>query len=78
MPYAHLIRFTDMEWYVHEEFPDVFKRMVVDRNMTWMPQIEELLAGGRDAMVVVGSMHLVGEVGLVNLLREKGFTVQQQ
>jgi uncharacterized protein YbaP (TraB family) len=61
-----------------EEFPDVFKRMVVDRNMTWMPQIEELLAGGRDAMVVVGSMHLVGEVGLVNLLREKGFTVQQQ
>ena len=24
MPYAHLIRFTDMEWYVEEEFPDVF------------------------------------------------------
>lgn len=61
-----------------EEFPDVFKRMVVDRNLAWMPQIEELLAGDRDAMVVVGSMHLVGEVGLVNLLREKGFTVEQQ
>jgi hypothetical protein len=24
MPYMHLIRFTDMEWYVEEEFPDVF------------------------------------------------------
>ncbi len=24
MPYAHLIRFTDIEWYVEEQFPDVF------------------------------------------------------
>ena len=24
MPYMHLIRFTDMEWYVDAEFPDVF------------------------------------------------------
>ena len=24
MPYAHLIRFTDVEWYVEEQFPDVF------------------------------------------------------
>jgi uncharacterized protein YbaP (TraB family) len=61
-----------------EEFPDVFKRLVVDRNLAWMPQIEELLGGDRDAMVVVGSMHLVGEAGLVNLLREKGFAVEQQ
>jgi uncharacterized protein YbaP (TraB family) len=43
-----------------------------------MPQIEKLLAGDRDAMVVVGSAHLVGEEGVVNLLREKGYTVEQQ
>lgn len=61
-----------------EEFPNVFKRMVTDRNSAWFPQIEELLAGERDAMVVVGSMHLVGEGGIVNLLREKGYTVEQQ
>jgi uncharacterized protein YbaP (TraB family) len=60
-----------------EEFPEVFERMVVDRNRAWMPQIEKLLAGDRDAMVVVGSMHLVGEAGLVSLLREKGYTVEQ-
>jgi hypothetical protein len=24
MPYMHLIRFTDMEWYIEEQFPDVF------------------------------------------------------
>lgn len=61
-----------------EEFPELFDTMVADRNRAWMPQIEELLAGKRDAMVVVGSMHLVGEIGLVNLLREKGYTVEQQ
>jgi len=61
-----------------EEFPDVFERMVADRNHSWMPQIEKLLAGDRDAMVVVGSAHLVGEQGVVNLLREKGYTVEQQ
>jgi len=61
-----------------EEFPDVFEKMIANRNRAWMPQIEELLAGDRDAMVVVGSAHLVGEQGVVNLLREKGYTVEQQ
>jgi uncharacterized protein YbaP (TraB family) len=61
-----------------EEFPDVFQRMVVDRNQAWMPRIEELLGGERNAMIVVGSMHLVGEQGLVELLRDKGYTVEQQ
>jgi uncharacterized protein YbaP (TraB family) len=61
-----------------EEFPNVFKRMVTDRNRAWLPQIEALLAGEQNAMVVVGSLHLVGEGGLVNLLRGRGFTVEQQ
>ena len=60
------------------EFPGVLKKMVVDRNHAWMPQIEKVLAGGQDAMVVVGAAHLVGEEGVVNLLRQKGYTVEQQ
>jgi uncharacterized protein YbaP (TraB family) len=62
----------------YEEFPDVFKRMVVDRNRTWMPTIVECLEGDRNAMVVVGSLHLVGDEGLVELLRQEGYTVTQQ
>jgi uncharacterized protein YbaP (TraB family) len=61
-----------------EEFPDVFEKMVVSRNRAWTTQIERLLAGDRDAIVVVGSAHLVGEGGVVNLLRKKGYKVQQQ
>ena len=29
-------------------------------------------------MVVVGAMHLVGEDGLVEMLRQRGYTVVQQ
>jgi len=61
-----------------EDFPDVFEKMVVSRNRAWVPQVEVLLAGDRDAIVVVGSAHLVGEEGVVNLLRAKGYTVEQQ
>ncbi len=61
-----------------EGFPDLSKKMISDRNHAWMPQIEKLLAGDRDAIVVVGSAHLVGEEGVVNLLRAKGYTVEQQ
>lgn len=59
------------------EFPDVFERMVTDRNQAWMTPIEMLLAGDRDALVVVGALHLVGEGGLVEMLRDRGYTVEQ-
>ena len=61
-----------------EEFPEVFEKMMVERNHAWMPQIEKLLNGDQDAMVIVGSAHLVGHEGVVNLLQEKGYTVEQQ
>lgn len=61
-----------------EEYPDLYRKMVTDRNLAWVQPIEEYLAGDRNVMVVVGSMHLVGEDGLVNLLRQKGYTVEQR
>jgi len=59
------------------EFPDLFGKLVTDRNRAWLDSIEELLAGESDALVVVGAMHLVGEEGLVHLLRKAGHTVEQ-
>jgi uncharacterized protein YbaP (TraB family) len=60
-----------------QEFPDLYSTLITDRNLRWMDRIEELLAGERDAMVVVGALHLVGEQGLVALLRQKGYVVDQ-
>ena len=60
-----------------DEFPEIYSKMVIDRNRAWIPKIEELLSGHQNTMVVVGSLHLVGEEGLVTLLRKRGYTVTQ-
>ncbi len=55
----------------------LYDRLVTQRNLRWLPRIEKLFQGDVDAMVVVGSLHLVGEQGLIELLRAKGFKVEQ-
>jgi uncharacterized protein YbaP (TraB family) len=45
-----------------------------ERNKNWMPKLKAELEKG-DAFIAVGAMHLVGETGLVELLREAGYTV---
>ena len=49
--------------------------MVRERNMRWLPRLEEDLRGG-GAVVMVGAGHLPGPNGLVSLLRSNGYTVQ--
>lgn len=55
----------------------LYERLVTDRNRRWLPRIEELFRADTDAMVVVGSLHLVGEKGLIELLEAKGYDVEQ-
>lgn len=57
--------------------PTLYQRLVVDRNRNWVPQIERFLTEGRNYMVVVGALHLVGEHSVIEMLREKGYTVEQ-
>lgn len=59
-------------------FPSLYETLIVDRNEDWMPQITNLLDEKKAPMIVVGAGHVVGEDGLVTMLREKGYTVQQQ
>ena len=61
-----------------EPFPEVYEKLVVKRNRTWLPIVENLLAEKGNTMVVVGAAHVVGENGLLDLLREKGYSVEQR
>jgi uncharacterized protein YbaP (TraB family) len=47
------------------------------RNSSWLPTVRELLDGTQDTLIVVGALHLVGDVGLIELLRGEGFEVEQ-
>jgi uncharacterized protein YbaP (TraB family) len=57
--------------------PQLLAMLVTDRNKSWIPKIESMLNGPCDALVVVGAGHLVGKLGVVELLRAKGYTVEQ-
>ena len=56
-------------------YPKLYQILIVDRNNKWMRNIEGYLNGSENTMVVVGAAHLVGEDGLVNLLRKRGYKV---
>jgi uncharacterized protein YbaP (TraB family) len=60
-----------------QESPAIYKRLVSDRNQSWVPRIEELLRGNKKAIVIVGAGHLVGSDGVVELLKKKNLKVTQ-
>ncbi len=61
------------------EYPALYQRINVARNQAWLPKIQQMLDGEthRDTLVVVGSLHLLGEDGLVAQLKKKGYTVER-
>jgi len=60
-----------------EEAPILYKRLLTDRNRSWLPKIEELSRGDKNAIVIVGAGHLVGKESVVDLLKSKGFKINQ-
>ena len=57
--------------------PELREVLLTERNRNWIPEIEKALATRRDVMFLVGAAHLVGENGVVDLLRDKGLEVTQ-
>ncbi|WP_372369895.1 TraB/GumN family protein [Candidatus Uabimicrobium sp. HlEnr_7] len=54
---------------------EYYKQLLIsERNYNWMPVLENIIKQG-NAFIVVGAFHLLGEEGLICLLREKGYTV---
>lgn len=57
------------------DFPKLYKRLVDDRNMNWMPRITHYLKTPEKEFVLVGVAHLVGPQGIVELLKKQGYKV---
>lgn len=56
----------------YRQRPDLHQRLVVRRNAAWVAPVQELLRRPDDTLVVVGLMHLLGDQGLIALLRNQG------
>lgn len=58
------------------EFPEVYKTLITTRNNNWMRKIPTFIEDRHKEFVLVGAMHLSGESGLINQLKEQGFSVE--
>lgn len=63
----------DME----QNTPGVYQSLLLDRNHKWMPILEAMFDDADTEPVLVGVAHLVGDDGLVELLRARGYQVEQ-
>ncbi|MFM8534530.1 MAG: TraB/GumN family protein [Acidimicrobiia bacterium] len=61
-----------------KEAPELYTRLLSERNNNWMPQVEGCVKHNAGCFIVVGAAHLVGPDGLPNLLEKKGYKVTQQ
>lgn len=57
----------------YRQRPDLHGRLVVRRNEAWVAPVRRFLGRPDDTLVVVGLMHLLGDQGLIALLRRQGF-----
>ena len=58
-----------------DEFADFEQDFLITRNKNWVPEIEKFI-NHQSTFIAVGALHLGGPEGVINLLREKGYTVR--
>ena len=61
----------------YEAMPKLYDDLVDQRNRRWIPQVKSLLSKENDTLVVVGALHLVGDRGLIALLKREGLKIER-
>ena len=62
---------------VEDDAPEVYDALFRKRNEAWAEELSTLMAGDEDALIVVGTAHLVGNDSVPELLEERGLTVER-
>ena len=65
--------YTEEEMKLLEEYK---QKMLVDRNILMADFAEKALKDGDSVFICVGTAHIVGEGAMVDLLRDRGYTVE--
>lgn len=50
-------------------------RLVLRRNLNWIEKLVKMMPE-RSCLVCVGAAHLIGQQGLLQLFRDRGYTVE--
>ncbi|MEO6172351.1 MAG: TraB/GumN family protein [Arenimonas sp.] len=71
--------FNKMAGDMRKKYPELYQSINVERNEAWLPKLERMLKDNNkdDVMVIVGSLHLVGDDGIVKMLQDHGYQVER-
>ena len=58
-------------------YPELKAKLIDERNRSWIGQIEQFLKQNDNILVVVGSAHLVGKGGVIEILKARGYDLEQ-
>jgi len=60
-----------------DQFYPIYDKLIIQRNKSMTSKIESFLKTRGTYFVIVGAAHLLGEKGVIQLLKKKGYTVEQ-
>jgi len=60
---------------MREQAPEMYQTLLIERNQDWLPVLESLFEQEGTELVLVGSLHLAGDDGLLRALEQKGYAV---
>lgn len=60
---------------MQNEFPELYQSLLVERNVAWLKYIERMLTTADVEFVLVGALHLIGQDGVIQQLRAKGYEI---
>jgi uncharacterized protein YbaP (TraB family) len=55
----------------------MYEKLIYERNRNMAQKIEDFLKTNETCFVIVGAGHLMGDKGIVEILKNKGYPVQQ-
>ena len=59
------------------DYPKLYKTLLVERNRNWLPRIEACFKGPPKEFLLVGVGHLIGEDGIIEQLKRRGYQVKK-
>jgi hypothetical protein len=62
---------VDSSGFTADKFDDI---LLLKRNLAWVDKLDSVMAA-KPVFIAVGAGHLIGEKGLLQLFKKKGFTV---
>lgn len=73
-----VVLWRDMAAQMKREYPGLYRRINVERNDAWLPKLQPWLQAGQgNTLMVVGALHLLGNDGVVEKLRARGYKVER-